>query len=299
MNILNYKHYPLIRMQSLKPLLYPFLFVALYGSGFVGAKYGLPYSSPLSFLTLRFMIAGLIFATIVLMLRLPIPNIKNIIHIAIAGSLTVATFSIGVFISIDMGLSPAISALVIALQPILVGVFASSMIGERLKNSQWLGLIFGLFGVAVVVVHNIDTEAVGVLSVSMSVIGLVGLTAGNLYQKRFCSDMNIITGGSIQSLVSGIICLILLAFFDEFSVRWTPEFIGALAYMTFGVSLGALSLLYIMIHRGEVSKVASIFYLVPVSAAITAYFLYGETFDLFTLIGALIIFIGIYLTNRG
>ena len=299
MNTLTKNRPSRLGSKSFEPFLYPFLFVVLYGSGFVGAKYGLPYSSPLSFLTLRFMIAGLLFAIIVLLLKLPIPNLKNIIHISIAGSLTVAAFSIGVFISIDMGLSPALSALVIALQPILVGVFASRMIGERLQQSQWLGLIFGLIGVAVVVAHNIDTESVGVLSISMSIIGLLGLTAGNLYQKRFCSEMNIITGGSIQSLASGIICLILLVLFDEYSVEWTPQFIGALTYMTLGVSLGALSLLYIMIRRGEVSKVASIFYLVPVSAAITAYFLYGETFDLFTLVGAVIIFIGIYLTNRG
>lgn len=293
------KSQPSISMENLKPLLYPFLFVLLYGSGFVGAKYGLPYSSPLDFLTLRFMLAGLVFAVIVLMWDLPIPNLKSIIHIAVAGSLTVAVFSIGVFVSIDMGLSPSISALVIALQPILVGVLASRLINESLKISQWLGLVFGLVGVAVVVIHNIDMETVGFFSISMSIMGLLGLTAGNLYQKKFCSDMNIVTGGSIQSLTSGFICYVLLMFFDGAAVDWAPEFIGALIYMTLGVSLGALSLLYIMINRGEVSKVASIFYLVPVSAATTAYLLYGESFDLFTLLGALIILGGIYLTNRG
>lgn len=284
---------------SIKSLLFPFLFVVLYGSGFVGAKYGLPYSSPLSFLTLRFLIAGFIFAAIVLIFRIKIPSIKNIIHISIAGSLTVAAFSIGVFISIDLGLSPALSALIIALQPILIAVFATYMVDENLKKSQWLGLVFGLIGVAVVVVHNIDVKSVGLLSISMSVLGLIGLTAGNLYQKKYCSDMNIIVGGSIQSIVSGLICFFLLFVFGNFSVDWTPQFIGALSYMTLGVSLGALSLLYLMISRGEVSKVASIFYLVPVSAATTGYFLYGETFDLYTLIGSLIIFVGIYLTNRG
>jgi len=274
--------------------------VVLYGSGFVGAKYGLPFSSPLSFLSLRFLIAGLILFAAVKAMKVELPSLLKSIQIAISGSFTVALFSIGVFVSIDMGLSPSLSALIIALQPILVATFAKSFIGERMTFVQWLGLALGFLGVVLVVGHNIDlgSGVLGIASVGMSILGLLGLTIGSLYQKKYCSDMNIYVGGMIQSLVSCLICIGLLPFYGGYSVEWSPEFIGALLFMSIGVSIGALSLLYLMISAGDVSKVASVFYLVPVSAAIPAYFFFGETFDIFTLSGACVVALGVYLTNR-
>jgi len=274
--------------------------VVLYGSGFVGAKYGLPFSSPLSFLSLRFLIAGLILFAAVKAMKVELPSLLKSIQIAISGSFTVALFSIGVFVSIDMGLSPSLSALIIALQPILVATFAKSFIGERMTFVQWLGLALGFLGVVLVVGHNIDlgSGVLGIASVGMSILGLLGLTIGSLYQKKYCSDMNIYVGGMIQSLVSCLICIGLLPFYGGYSVEWSPEFIGALLFMSIGVSIGALSLLYLMISAGDVSKVASVFYLVPVSAAISAYFFFGETFDIFTLSGACVVALGVYLTNR-
>ena len=278
----------------------PFCFVVLYGSGFVGAKYGLPFSSPLSFLSLRFIIAGLILFAIVKAVKVKLPSLLKSIQIAISGSLTVGLFSIGVFVSIDLGLSPSLSALIIALQPILVAIFAKSFIGEQLTLVQWLGLALGLLGVTLVVGHNIDLDSgvLGLTSVGMSILGLLGLSLGSLYQKKYCADMNIYVGGMIQSLVSGLICIGLLPFYGGYAVEWSPEFIGALLFMSIGVSIGALSLLYLMISAGDVSKVASVFYLVPVSAAIPAYFFFGETFDIFTLSGACVVALGVFLTNR-
>jgi drug/metabolite transporter (DMT)-like permease len=134
--------------------------------------------------------------------------------------------------------------------------------------------------------------------VVLSILALLGVTFGSIYQKRYCADMELCYGGAIQSLVSGGICILLLPFYESFKVVWTGEFIISLVYMIVGVSLGALSLLYIMIQRGEVSKVASVFYLVPVSAAISSYLLFGETIEETILFGASIIALGIFLTNR-
>ncbi|MBL4900611.1 MAG: DMT family transporter [Colwellia sp.] len=276
----------------------PFFFVLLYGSGFVGAKLGLPHSTPLSFLSLRFIAAGLILLFIAKWFGKKLPNCREVIHISVAGSLTVCLFSIGVFVSIDMGISPALSALIIALQPILVAIFAQKLVNERLNLAQWFGLFFGFFGVSIVVSHSITSTSFSWVAIGMSVLALLGVTFGNLYQKRYCADMDLFYGGAIQSLVSGLICLALLLFFDNFKVTWVYEFIISLVYMIVGVSLGALSLLYIMIQRGEVSRVASVFYLVPVSAAVSAYFLFGETIEEATLLGASIIALGIFLTNR-
>lgn len=284
-------------IEKIKHLAFPFLFVLLYGSGFVGAKFGLPYSTPLSFLTLRFFLAALILLLIMKYMRISLPNLKEALHISIAGILTVGTFSIGVFISIDMGLSPALSAMVIALQPILVAALAKSFISEDTGMIQWFGLMIGLFGVILVLMNNMDITTASLYSVTLSVLGLLGLSLGNLYQKKFCANMNIFSGGAIQSMASGFVCLVLIVMFDSYEVVWTNEFIYALLFMTLGVSIGALSLLYIMIRRSEVSKVASIFYLIPVSAAISGYFVYGETFELITIMGIFIVAIGVYLSN--
>lgn len=284
-------------IEKVKHLGFPFLFVALYGSGFVGAKYGLPYSTPLSFLTLRFFLAGLILFLVMKYMKVNLPSIKDIFHISIAGILTVAVFSIGIFISIDMGLSPALSAMIIALQPILVATLAKSFLSEDTGIIQAFGLLVGLVGVMLVLVNNMDITTAGLYSIALSVLGLLGLSLGNLYQKKFCKNMNIFSGGAIQSTASGFVCLLLMLMFDTYEVVWTSEFIYALLFMTIGVSIGALSLLYIMIRRAEVSKVASIFYLIPVSAAISGYFIYGETFELITILGIAIVALGVYLSN--
>jgi drug/metabolite transporter (DMT)-like permease len=276
----------------------PFFFVLLYGSGFVGAKLGLPHSTPLSFLSLRFIAAGLMLFIIARFIGNQLPNWREVMHISVAGSLTVCLFSIGVFVSIDMGLSPAVSALIVALQPILVALFARKLVNEQLNLAQWLGLFFGFLGVIVVVIYSIETTYFSWGAIGMSVLALLGVTFGSLYQKRYCADMELFYGGAIQSLISGGICLVLLPFFEDFKIVWVGEFIISLVYMVLGVSLGALSLLYIMIRRGEVSRVASVFYLVPVSAAVSAYFLFGETIEGTTLLGAGIIALGIFLTNR-
>lgn len=276
----------------------PLMFVALYGSGFVGAKYGLPYSPPLTFLVLRFGLAAALITLLAIIFRARWPgSLLEVLHIATAGVLTVGVFSAGVFVSISVGLSPAISALIIALQPILVAVFASSFLGESLMRRQWIGLAMGLIGVTFVVWHKVDLSTFQLFGVAMSVIGLLGVTFGNIYQKRFCANMSLFPGGAIQSATSAMILLPFAVGFEHMEVIWDIKFVIALSYMAIGVSMGALSLLYMMIRRGDISRVASVFYLVPVSAAITSYFLYGETFDTPEIVGVLVVAVGVYLVN--
>ncbi|WP_417841651.1 DMT family transporter [Terasakiella sp.] len=278
---------------------FPFIFVMLYGTGFVGAKYGLPYAEPVTFLVWRFAIAACVVAGIGLFFKANWPKSwREAFHIGVAGMLTVGTFSLGVFVAIDMGLSPALSALIIALQPVLVAVVARRMLGESLKLFQWLGLVFGLIGIVFVVSQKLDFTSVHMTGLGMAVIGLLGLSFGNLYQKRFCADMNIFSGGAIQSFASCIMCLPFAFTFETMQVEWSVQFMGALGYMSIGVSVGALSLLYVMIRRGEVSRVASIFYFVPVSAALVSSFLFEEKIDLPVAIGISITALGVMLVNR-
>jgi len=276
----------------------PFFFIFLYGSGFIFTQYGLDNSSPMVFLGIRFFVAFWILLIIAYILKVPIPKSKKeFFQIAFAGSLTVGTFSIGVFLSISYGVSGALNALIIALQPIVVTFLAQRFLDEKINKRVYLGLIIGFIGVSFVVVSKLDTSFDSIVGIFCSVIALLGLSFGSLYQKKYCTDMNLYSGGAIQTLSSTILVIPFL-FFEEIHITWNGEFIIALLYMAVGVSIGALSLLYIMIKKGEVSKVSSIFYLVPVSAAIVSYFLLGDKIEFSEIIGIITIIIGIILINK-
>jgi len=209
----------------------------------------------------------------------------------------VGVFSIGTWISIDMGVPPAISALIIALQPLLVALFSRFFLKSKINRSQWLGLFLGLIGVALVVGENSGISSHYLVGILMSFLGLLGLTIGNLYQKKFCGEMNIFTGGIIQSSTSGIVCLIAAYFFESFHIQWTGQFIVALTWMSVIVSLAAISFLYILLKRGESHKVASLFYLVPVATAIIAYIVFGTSLHMMEILGMLIAVAGVALVN--
>lgn len=281
-------------------LVMPLVFVTLYGSGFVGAKLGLPYAAPLPFLAWRFLIAAILLMFIAFFVNAAWPKkISEVLHMSMAGLLTIATFSAGTFMTIYLGVSPAISALIIALQPILVALGAGPILGEKITLRKWCGLFLGLMGVVLVVYHKVTFSHAHVIGVFTSVIGLLGLTAGNLYQKRFCSKMNIFTGGAIQALAAGIAMLVLGLIFESMHVEWTGQFIFALTWMTVVVSIGALSILYLLIRHQEASQVASIFYLVPVSTTILSFLLFKENIDLFAVMGIVITAFGVILANKG
>jgi drug/metabolite transporter (DMT)-like permease len=276
----------------------PFAFIFLYGSGFIFTQYGLQNSSPMAFLGIRFFIAFWILLIIAYVLKVPFPKSKKeFFPIALAGSLTVGTFSIGVFLSINYGISGALNALIIALQPITVTFLALKFLNEEMNKRVLLGLIIGFIGVSFVVISRLDISFDSIIGVFWSVVALLGLSFGSLYQKKYCSHMNLYSGGAIQTLSSTILVLPFL-FFEDIHINLNGEFIIALLYMAIGVSIGALSLLYIMIKNGEVSKVSSIFYLVPVSAAIVSYFLLGDKIEFSEIIGIITIIIGIILINK-
>lgn len=277
----------------------PFLFIIIYGSGFVATKYGLEHITPLAFLVIRFLIAFIFLVLISIFLKSHWPdNLKEIFHISIAGALTVAVFSIGVYISINLGVSPALSALIIALQPIVVTIFASKFLGEVVEPKHWFGLVIGFIGVFFVVFSKFEFDVDKILGILMSVFALLGLSFGNIYQKKYCTNMNLFTGGAIQTFVSFLISLILMILFEDIQIIWNQQLVYSVLYMSIGVSITALSLLYIMIKAGEVSKVSSIFYLIPVCAALMSYILFDDSFDITEIIGIAVVVIGVGLINN-
>lgn len=255
----------------------PLLFVTLYGSGFVGTRLGLPYAEPFMFLALRFLLAAIVLGLIALAIGAPWPvSRREVLHIVGAGVLTIGVFSAGVFYSIARGLPPAVSALIIALHPILVAVGASRLLAERITVRQGTGLVLGLIGVFLVLRGGLGTTPGYWLAAGLSVLGLCGLSGGNLYQKAHCANMNVFTGGAIQCAVCALLAAAGAGLVESGAVQWSGEFVVALIWMSVIVSAGAVSLLYVLIRQGEVSRVAGIFYLVPVAAAIAAYLLFDQ-----------------------
>jgi len=260
------------------PATLPLVFVALSGSGFVGARLGLQHAEPFLFLGLRFALAAAILAAIAQALGGPWPrNLREALHIGIAGLLGIGLFSASVFYSLARGVPPAVSALIIALHPILVALGAGPLLGERIAPRQWLGLTIGLAGVYLVLRARLQIDPAYLEAALLSVLGLIGMSAGNLYQKARCPGMPLLAGSAIQHALCAVPMFAGAALFESGSVDWQGEFLVALFWMAVPVSVGAVTLLSLLIKRGEVSRVAGIFYLMPVSAALTAYLLFGQT----------------------
>jgi len=284
---------------SLQTLALPIAFIILYGSGFVFTAFGLENSSPMAFLSIRFFIAFFILLIIAYILKVVWPkDIKQYLHIAVAGSLTVGVFSIGVFLSLSFGVSASLSALIIALQPILVTFLATRFLNEKLTKKVILGLVLGFLGVFFVVGTKATSSQSEILGVLFSLVALFGLSFGNLYQKKYCSKMNLFSGGAIQTLSSIILTLPILFLHEDIYVNWNIDFMIALFYMSVCVSIIALSLLYVMIKKGEVSKVSSVFYMMPVSAAVISYLLFDTKIDFTMIIGIIAVLFGIILINK-
>ena len=274
-------------------------FVALYGAGFVGARLGLAHAPPFAFLAIRFAIAASLLAILARMFAAPWPRQpREYRDIASAGFLTVGVFSASVFYSIALGLAPAASALIIALQPILIAIAAPTLLGERVGQHRWTGLLLGLAGVFLVLREGVGEPAATMWPVILSVVGLLGLSAGNLYQKSRCKTMHPFSGGAIQCAVCAAACLIASLSFENAPIAWTGEFVVALLWMAVVVSVGAVSLLVILIRDGDVSRVAGLFYLVPVSAAIGAWLLFDQAIGPAQWLGIGVATCGVALANR-
>lgn len=274
-------------------------FVTLSGAGFVGARLGLPHAEPFAFLALRFGIAAIILAVIALAIGRDIARApRQWGHIVAAGLLTVGVFSAGVFYSIAGGVSPALSALIVALHPIVVAIAAPALLGERVGARQWLGLLLGLGGVFLVVGHGLALDPALGWPVACSFIGLFGMSAGNLYQKARCADMPLFAGSAAQCASCTLACGLGAAAFESGHIAWTGEFVVAVGWMSVVVSVGAVSILYVLIQRGEVSRVAGLFYLIPVVAALVAWGLFGQGLTMIQCLGMAVAGSGMLLVTR-
>ncbi len=278
----------------------PALFVLLWSTGFIGAKLGVPYASPLLFLALRFAVtAALLLAWAWLRGdRLP-KGWRLLADLALVGTLLHTVYLGGVFVAISWGLEAGTSALIVSLQPILVASVAGALLGERVGRVQWLGLALGLTGVALVVWRKAGLSANGLEATLLCLLSLVAITAAVLYQKRRLGAMPPISGNGLQFLFAAITSgLAVLLFEPDARIEWTWEFLVALAWLVIALSIGAVGLFLLMVRRGAASKVSSLFFLVPPCTAVIAWLLFGETLGWMELAGMAIAGVGVALVNR-
>jgi drug/metabolite transporter (DMT)-like permease len=279
----------------------PAVFVLLWSTGFIAAKAGLPYVEPLTFLSIRFALVTALMLPVALLVRARWPGRVEAGHIAIVGLLMHGGYLGGVFSSIHHGLPAGVSALIVGLQPVLTATVVGPLLGEKVVPRQWLGLVIGFAGVAIVLFerYGFGSGGFGIGAVVLATIALVGITAGTIYQKRFCAQTNLYTGAVIQ-YAAAFVPIALLAFaLETRAVEWAPPLIAAMAWLTLVLSVGTISLLYMLIRRGAVSKIASLFFLVPPATAFTAWLMFGETLGLLALGGVALTAGGVYLVQRG
>jgi drug/metabolite transporter (DMT)-like permease len=267
----------------------PGVFVMLWSTGFVGARMGLPYADPFIFLLYRFVPLALLLAAVGLIWRAPWPKSwNNAGHLAVVGLLIHGSYLGGVFWAISNGVSAAIAALIVGIQPLLTAVAAGPYLGEKVSTRQWVGLLFGFAGVALVVGDDVNLDSSNGAGVIVCFVALLGITLGTLYQKRHGGDMDLRTGSAIQFAAAAVVAGGLTLYLDEGPIEWTGEFIFALSWLIIVLSVGAMSLLHLLIRQGAASKVASLFYLVPPVVAVEAYFLFDETLSLFDIGGMIV-----------
>ena len=277
----------------------PALFVLLWSTGFIGARYGLPYIEPLTFLAVRMVFAVVIMAGIALAGGARWPDANEVGHSLVAGSLVHGLCLGGVFTAISQGVPAGISALVLGLQPIMTSTLANRFTGENVTRLQWVGLALGLVGV-LLVLHDRNIMLAGsVLGWVASFSSLIGITLGTLYQKRYCGDIDWRTGNLIQYAGAGVLFTLGAFAFETREIHWTGELIFAMAWLVLVLSVAAVGLMYWLIRRSPATGFASLFYLVPVVTAFFAFILFNERLDSISMLGMVICAGGVALVNRG
>ena len=275
----------------------PALFVVLWASGFVGAKFGMPYVEPLTFLTLRMGAVVFLLAILAFITRPTWPDLAGFRHSIVAGLLVHGFYLGGVFISIDRRLPAGLSALVVSLQPVLTSTIANRYLGERVVARQWLGLALGIGGVYLVVADKTVAGEATAIGWTAALCALIAITVGTLYQKRFGGGIDWRAALIIQYSSAGVLFAVGSLLFENQRIEWTIELIGALAWLVLVLSLGAVWLLYFLIRRTAATRVTSLFYLTPAATALMAWALLGEHLGMLALIGMAVCVVGVFLVN--
>jgi drug/metabolite transporter (DMT)-like permease len=284
----------LARLDALTPA----LFVVLWSSGFVTARVITPYADPLPFLALRFAAVVAIMGAIAAATRASWPRRAQLGHVAVVGIVLHAVYLGGVFVSVSHGTPAGVSAVIVGLQPILTAAVAWPLLRERITPAQWLGLAAGFAGVALVVADRVALSRHALDAAAYSVLALVGITVGTLYQKRFAADVDVRTGAVVQYAAATGAMLVAMGVTGETRLELTWPLVAALVWLVLVLSIGAVTLLMVLIRRGSAARTASLFYLTPALAAVQGWLFYGERLGVVVVAGIALTALGVAVVQR-
>ncbi|HWI83435.1 DMT family transporter [Ramlibacter sp.] len=275
----------------------PAVFVVIWSTGFIVARYGMPHAPPMKFLALRYACSVACFALWAVAARVPLPrNRGQWKHLAVTGILMHAGYLGGVWAAVKLGMGAGLAALLVGLQPVLTAVWISAR-GGAVGQRQWMGLMLGFAGLALVLWQKLGVGEINGPNVLLAILALFSITAGTLYQKRFLEPCDVRTANLVQ-LAAALVVTLPLALLETEAVRWNGQMIGALAWSVLGLTLGGSSLLYLLIQRGAATAVTTLLYLVPPCTALMAWVLFAEPIGLPTLLGMGLTALGVSLVVR-
>jgi drug/metabolite transporter (DMT)-like permease len=281
----------------------PAVFVLIWSTGFVVARYGMPHAPPMGFLAWRYALSVAAFLVWIALTRPAWPREpRQWLHLSVAGVLMHAGYLGGVWAAIKAGIPAGTVALIVGLQPVLTALWVSAMLSDqpreqRIDARQWLGLLLGLGGLVLVVWHKVGLGAVTPFNFALSLLALASITAGTLYQKRHVAPCDVRTANTIQ-LTAAFAVTLPLALLETEPIVLHPELIGAMAWSVLVLTLGGSSLLYLLIQRGAATRVASLMYLVPPCTAVLAWWLFDESLGPTVLAGIVLTAVGVALVVR-
>ena len=278
----------------------PAVFVVLWSTGFIGARLGMPYAEPMSFLSLRYVIAVAALGCIALVLRAPWPSRRLALHSMVVGGLLHGVYLGGVFWAIDRGMPAGIAAVIVGLQPLLTTAFAAFFLGEQSTPRRWLYMALGLLGLFLVLWPKLDVAHSGIRAdtIFACALAVVAIVLGTLYQKKYAAGIDVRTGALWQYLGALVPTALYAVAFESFAFQWTLELMLALAWLVLALSIAAVFLLMILIRDGSVVTLSSLFYLVPAITVLIAWLAFDETMIPLQLAGMVLCALSVALVMR-
>ena len=260
---------------------------------------GLPYAEPATFLAIRFLLVAIILGGLCWWSDALWPrDWRNVGHILVVGLLVHGTYLGGIYAGISRGVTAGDSALIVGMQPILTAILIGPMLAESVRMRQWAGFVLGTLGLGLVSSRYFGGSSSSVSGVAFCIVGVVGMSIGTLYQKRFCSEMDLLSGAFLQFLSATVMMILVALTFETRQVHWTGEFVFALGWLVLVLSLGAMTVLWLLVRAKAATQVASLFFLVPPVTALIAWPLFGETLTLKSVSGMALVVLGILLVKQ-
>lgn len=280
----------------------PWVFVLIWSTGFIVARYGMPHAPPLSFLAVRYALSILCFLPWIVLAGVKWPSDRRqALHLSVTGILMHAGYLGGVWAAVKAGMGSGLSSLIVGIQPVLTAIWLTSTGGQHVSRRQWLGLLMGFAGLVLVVSRKFGAggpgDSANWLNLSFAVMALFAITIGTLYQKRYVQPCDVRTANTVQ-LAAALLVTLPLAWMETEPMRWNAELAGAMAWSVLGLTLGGSSLLYMLIQRGAAASVTSLMYLVPPCTALIAWLLFAEPITVTTIVGTALTAFGVSLVVR-